>query len=167
MAGRWLKQYHPEVREPADWNEALAAEYVTYTCQAKLGDLLVPANTRSLHFQKTSQQLSPRTIDGRLIFMRSFFSHLQRRTYTGQWQAAPQASSDVAAPRGIQNARHGFSRLPAQPKGYCRGRLVQAHLGRLHAHQGQVTCPFSQSPISSGLLSSCRSHLGDRRSSFR
>jgi len=31
MAGRWLKQYHPEVREPADWTEALAAAYVTYT----------------------------------------------------------------------------------------------------------------------------------------
>ncbi len=82
MAGRWLKQYHPGVREPADWNEALAVEYVTYTCQAKLGDLLLPANTRSLHFQRIPQQLSPRTIDGRLIFMRSFFSHLQRRTYT-------------------------------------------------------------------------------------
>ena len=81
MAGRWLKEYHPEVREPADWTEALAAEYVTYTCQAKLGELLLPANTRSLHFQKTSRQLSPRTIDGRLIFIRSFFSHLQRRTY--------------------------------------------------------------------------------------
>src|SRR5260370_16327544 len=48
---------------------------------AKLGDLLLPANTRSLHFQKSSRQLSPRTIDGRLIFIRSFFSHLQRRTY--------------------------------------------------------------------------------------
>jgi len=31
IAGRWLKQYHPEVREPADWTEALAAAYVTYT----------------------------------------------------------------------------------------------------------------------------------------
>jgi integrase len=82
IAGRWLKQYHPEVREPADWTEALAAEYVTYTCQAKLGDLLLPANTRSPRFQKIPQQLSPRTIDGRLIFIRSFFFHLQRRTYT-------------------------------------------------------------------------------------
>jgi hypothetical protein len=81
MAGRWLKQYHPQVREPADWTEALAAEYVTYTGQAKLGELLLPANTRSVHFQKTSHQLSPRTMDRRLIFRRSFFSHLQRRTY--------------------------------------------------------------------------------------
>ena len=82
IAGRWLKQYHPEVRVPADWTEALAAEYVTSTCQAKLGDLLVPANTRSPRFQRIPQQLSPRTIDGRLIFIRSFFFHLQRRTYT-------------------------------------------------------------------------------------
>jgi integrase len=89
MAGRWLKQCHPEVREPADWNEALAAAYVTYTCQAKLGDLLLPANTRSLHFQHIPQQLSPRTIDGRLIFMRSFFSHLQRRTYTVNGKQRP------------------------------------------------------------------------------
>jgi len=89
MAGRWLKQYHPEVREPADWTEALAAEYVTYTCQAQLGKLLLPANTRSHHFQKTPQQLSPRTIDGRLIFMRSFFSHLQRRIYTVNGEPRP------------------------------------------------------------------------------
>ena len=89
MAGRWLKQHHPEVREPADWNEALAAEYVTYTCQALLGDLLLPSNTRSLHFQNVPQQLSPRTIDGRLIFMRSFFSHLQRRTYTVSGKPRP------------------------------------------------------------------------------
>src|SRR5260370_13677084 len=88
-AGRWLKQYHPEVREPADWTEALAAEYVTYTCQAQLGKLLLPANTRSHHFQKTPQQLSPRTIDGRLIFMRSFFSHLQRRIYTVHGEPRP------------------------------------------------------------------------------
>lgn len=89
MVGRWLKQFHPEVREPAEWTEALATEYVAYTCQAKLGELLLPANTRSDHFQKTSQQLSPRTIDGRLIFIRTFFSHLQRRIYMVNGQPQP------------------------------------------------------------------------------
>jgi len=89
MAGRWLKQHHPEVREPADWTEALAAEYVTYTCQAWLGDLRLPSNTRSLHIYPVPHPLSPRTIDGRLIFMRSFFSHLQRRTYTVNGQPRP------------------------------------------------------------------------------
>jgi integrase len=82
MVGRWLKRFHPEVREPAEWTEALATEYVAYTCQAKLGELLLPTNTRSDRFQKTPRQLSPRTIDGRLIFIRTFFSHLQRRVYT-------------------------------------------------------------------------------------
>ena len=82
MVGRWLKQFHPEVREPAEWTESLATEYVAYTCQAKLGELLLPTNTRSDRFQKTPRQLSPRTIDGRLIFIRTFFSHLQRRVYT-------------------------------------------------------------------------------------
>ena len=89
IAGRWLKQYHPQAREPADWTEALAAEYVAYTCQAKLGDLLLPANTRSPRFQKVPQQLSPRTIDGRLIFIRSFFFYLQRRTYTVNGEPRP------------------------------------------------------------------------------
>jgi hypothetical protein len=30
MAGRWLKQYHPDICEPEQWTEALANEYVTY-----------------------------------------------------------------------------------------------------------------------------------------
>jgi integrase len=89
MAGRWLKQHHPEIREPADWTEALAAEYVTYTCQALLSDLRLPSPTSSFHTQQVPQRLSPRTIDGRLIFMRSFFSHLQRRTYTVNGQPRP------------------------------------------------------------------------------
>jgi hypothetical protein len=34
IAGRWLKQTHPEITHPSQWSEAVAAEYVTYTCQA-------------------------------------------------------------------------------------------------------------------------------------
>jgi hypothetical protein len=31
IAGRWLKETHPEIAHPSEWNEMLAAEYVTYT----------------------------------------------------------------------------------------------------------------------------------------
>src|SRR6266536_3176987 len=31
IAGRWLKETHPEISRPDQWSEALAAEYVTYT----------------------------------------------------------------------------------------------------------------------------------------
>src|SRR2546429_372737 len=58
-AGRWLKKVHPEVREPWQWNEALAAEYVTYTCQALRGDQALPSNMRYMQFQESPQQLKP------------------------------------------------------------------------------------------------------------
>ncbi len=81
MAGRWLKQYHPDICEPDQWTEALADEYVTYTCQALCGDLILPSNTKYIQFRSTPQQLGPASITNRLYAMRTFFSHLQRRSY--------------------------------------------------------------------------------------
>jgi integrase len=80
-AGRWLKKNHPEIVEPAQWNEALAAEYVAYTCRALRGDQALPSNKRYEQFKEVPQKLSPRSIDARLRALRSFFSHLQRRMY--------------------------------------------------------------------------------------
>src|SRR5260370_3908188 len=45
-AGRWLRKKHPEVREPIRWDEALAREYVVYTCLAFCGDLTLPSHRR-------------------------------------------------------------------------------------------------------------------------
>ena len=81
MAGRWLKQYHPDICEPDQWTEALANEYVTYTCQALCGDLILPSNTKYIQFRDTPQRLGPASITHRLYAMRTFFSHLQRRFY--------------------------------------------------------------------------------------
>ncbi|HYU72976.1 MAG TPA: tyrosine-type recombinase/integrase [Ktedonobacteraceae bacterium] len=88
-AGRWLKKIHPEVREPWQWDEALAAEYVTYTCQALRGDQALPSNMRYMHFQDSPQQLKPGGIRARLNATRAFFSMLQRQVYTVQGQQYP------------------------------------------------------------------------------
>ncbi len=150
MAGRWLQQYHPEVREPADWNEALAAEYVTYTCQAKLGELLLPANTRVFHFQKTSQQLSPRTIDGRLVFMRSFFFHLQRRTYTVNGKQHPKLHLTWLPQEAFRTPNTVLAACQPNPKDIAEDawfKLIWAACtltkDKLHAHSRNPQYPLA------------------------
>lgn len=81
-AGRWLHLHHPEVTEPDQWDEALAAEYVAHTCAAFRGELTCPAGVRYAEYQRARRPLTPRGINTRLGGMRSFFAHLQRRPYT-------------------------------------------------------------------------------------
>ncbi len=90
VVGRWLKKYHPDVREPAQWDEALAAEYVAYTCnEARRGDLSPATYKKRAYYQSTPQKLSPGGIDNRLGALRAFFSQLQRRIYLVNGQAHP------------------------------------------------------------------------------
>jgi integrase len=89
IAGRWLKETHPEISHPAQWSEALAAEYVTYTCQALRGDYMSPSHVRYAQFQQAPQPLSPAGRNHRLQAMRVFFSTLQRRGYTVNGSYAP------------------------------------------------------------------------------
>src|SRR5260221_868873 len=85
-AGRWLKKTHPEVKEPTQWDEALAWTYVTYTCQALRGDQALPSNPRYARYQASPQQLKPGAIRARLYATRAFFSQLQRQIYIVQGQ---------------------------------------------------------------------------------
>jgi hypothetical protein len=89
IAGRWLKETHPEITRPSQWNEALAAEYVTYACQAIRGDYMSPRHASYAKFQHTPQLLSPAGMNRRLQSMRVFFSTLQRRGYTVEGNYAP------------------------------------------------------------------------------
>jgi len=83
VAGRWLNKYHPEVKEPAQWDEAVAAAYVAYTCnEARRGDLSSASSKKRAYYQRAPQKLSPGGIDNRLGALRTFFSQLQRRAYT-------------------------------------------------------------------------------------
>ncbi len=83
LAGRWLATYHPEVSEPTEWTEVIAAEYVAYTCnEAKRGDLSPASYNKRAHFLNTPQKLSPGGIDNRLGALRSLFAQVQRRIYT-------------------------------------------------------------------------------------
>lgn len=90
VVGRWLKKYHPEVREPAQWDEALASEYVTYTCNTAVrGDLSPASYKKRAYYQSAPQKLSPGGIDNRLGALRAFFSQLQRRIYIVNGQPSP------------------------------------------------------------------------------
>lgn len=88
-AGRWLKKTHPEIVSPIQWDEALASEYVSYTCQALRGDQMHHSHHRYAQFQETPQRLSPYGIHRRLAAMRKFFSQLQRRAYVVQGEHYP------------------------------------------------------------------------------
>jgi hypothetical protein len=78
-----LIKYHPEVREPTQWDEALVTEYVAYTCnEARRGDLSPASYKKLAYYQNTPQKLSSGGIDNRLGALRAFFSQLQRRAYT-------------------------------------------------------------------------------------
>jgi integrase len=112
VVGRWLKQYHPDVREPAQWDEALATAYVTDTCNiAARGDLSPASYKKRTYYQSSPQKLSPGGIDNRLGALRSFFSQLQRRIYLVEGKAHPKLQltwlSDEAfkTPRDILAAR--------------------------------------------------------------
>jgi integrase len=88
-AGRWLRKMHPEIREPMQWDETLAREYVTYTCQAFCGDQTLPSHKRHAKYQEMPQQLKPGGIHARLVATRTFFARLQRQGYTVQGQRYP------------------------------------------------------------------------------
>lgn len=89
-AGRWLKHQHPDIAEPGQWTEALANEYVTYTCNtAARGEYTRPSYGKYAHFQNTAQKLSPPAMSSRLQAIRSLFTHAQRRAYTVRGQLHP------------------------------------------------------------------------------
>lgn len=85
-AGRWLKKTHPEIHEPAQWDETLAAEYTLATCQSLCGEY----SPLLQHTQYARpQKLSPSGINQRLAAMRKFFFHLQRRPYVVEGKPYP------------------------------------------------------------------------------
>lgn len=77
VAGRWLKAYHPAVTSPEQWDEALAHEYVTWTCAATCGELVSPT-TPATKVINNSLPLRVGTIDHRLSVMRRFFTALRK-----------------------------------------------------------------------------------------
>ena len=81
MVGRWLKIYHPTITVPAQWDEALAQEYVTWVCSAERGELVSDWMLVHRDASKTQAPLRPGTIDCRLSAARRFFKALQRKPY--------------------------------------------------------------------------------------
>jgi hypothetical protein len=63
--GRWLVARHPDITMPAQWDEALALEYVHYACTAPVGDDCSPRGRRFLAARgRVGQAPAPRTVDG-------------------------------------------------------------------------------------------------------
>lgn len=89
MVGRWLTANYPEVVSPEQWNEALALEYVNYTCTTTSGQYVSAHGLQCLISKKmVGNKLAPTTIDHRLAVMRHFFRVLQDRPHVVD-QAVP------------------------------------------------------------------------------
>ena len=90
MAGRWVRRFHPEVREPRQWDERLAQEYVAYTCQALCGELWAPEDRAQTRWKRArDKHLTDAAIAGRLGALRVFFRALQRNVYVVDGLARP------------------------------------------------------------------------------
>lgn len=101
-AGRWLAILHPEVREPAQWTRELCAEYVASLDRARVGEY----TQRQKHIRnRLGQPLSPRTKDGYLGALRTFFRDCQewgwipRRFDPGRALATPRSVKALIGPR--------------------------------------------------------------------
>src|SRR6266487_291189 len=81
IAGRWLKKYHPEKVSPAQWDEPLAYEYVTWICQAKKYELVSACPLIPRDASQDQGPLQAQTMNGRIGTVRRFFLALQRRPY--------------------------------------------------------------------------------------
>jgi len=77
ITGRWLKQYHPMIVSPAQWDELLGYEYVTWVCHAKRGEFSYAHQAP----ERRKTPLSAATIAGRISTVKRFFKALQRRPY--------------------------------------------------------------------------------------
>jgi hypothetical protein len=87
--GRWLVARHPDITMPAQWDEALALEYVHYACTAPVGDDCSPRGRRFLAARgRVGQAPAPRTVDQHL--------HALRRAFA-DWQQRPHAVGGAAA----------------------------------------------------------------------
>ena len=135
VAGRWLNKYHPEVKEPAQWDEAVAAAYVAYTCnEARRGDLSPASSKKRAYYQKAPQKLSPGGIDNRLGALRTFFSQLQRRAYTVNGKPYPRLQLNWlpqeafkliwAACTLTKDKLYASSRNPQYPLAYYRAACL-------------------------------------------
>jgi hypothetical protein len=116
IAGRWLKKTHPEIAEPEQWTEVLANEYVLYTSQALRGDQALPSSMRYASFRRTPQQLSPSSISQRLKGLRTFFSHLQRQTYTVEGKSRPKLQLTWLPQEAFKTPEHIRARLQPNPR---------------------------------------------------
>jgi integrase len=107
---------HPEIAEPEQWTEVLANEYILYTSQALRGDQALPSSMRYASFRRTPQQLSPSSISHRLKGLRTFFSHLQRQTYTVGGKPRPKLQLTWLPQEAFKTPEHIRARLQPNPR---------------------------------------------------
>jgi len=99
--------------------------------------------------------------------MRSFFSHLQRRTYLVNGKQHPKLHLTWVPHEAFRTPDTVLAACQPNPKDIAEDawfKLIWAACtltkDKLHAHSRTPQYPLAR-------LTSCRSHLGDRRSSFR
>lgn len=81
--GRWLADRHPEIVSPAQWDEELALEYVSYICTtAAIGDYTSPKGRERLTERElVGKPLAPSTMHQKLSAMSRFFTDLQHHPH--------------------------------------------------------------------------------------
>jgi integrase len=81
IVGRWLKQYHPAITAPEQWDETLAQEYVAWVCNAKRGELVTRDTRFTIWVARNQMLLQAGSIESRLSTLRQFFKALQRKPH--------------------------------------------------------------------------------------
>jgi len=88
-AGRWLRDTHPHVTSPEQWDEDLALDYVRAVCDMTAGQYGTADGQRTLRAQGGwGRSLGPAGIHSKLGHMRNFFSGLQDYPHAVDGQSA-------------------------------------------------------------------------------
>lgn len=119
--GRWLAEHHPEATTPERWDEKLATEFVAAVDRMKVGEWASRSWVEA-HPGRVDKPLTPRSKDGLLGIVKTFFANLQ------EWGWIPARFNPgrcLRTPRSIRNL-FGPDPKPIDPDVWAK--LVKAAL---------------------------------------
>ncbi len=99
--GRWLAATHPDVTIPHQWTTLLAAEYVAFLDQMKIGDFTSSNCVQREKLVARNAPLAASSKDGQLIALRTFFREIQEEPHNVPRRFDP--GRVLRTPRNIKN----------------------------------------------------------------
>jgi len=94
--GRWLRQQHPDIQEPAQWSRDLCAAYIAQVERMRIGEYV---QRQAPLTRRLGRPLSARTKAGYIVAVRTFFHDCQ------EWEWIPRRfdpTRALATPRSIR-----------------------------------------------------------------